>query len=413
MNRIEDAGFEAYAVGGCVRDSLLGRTPGDWDLTSNASRDTLEALFPDAEIVNKKLGVLRITEGGVSADVAAYRIDGEYLDYRRPDTVIFTQNIEEDLRRRDFTMNAVAFSPVRGVSDPFQGMRDIADRIIRGIGNPQERFEEDALRILRAARFAGQLGFALEGETLDAMRQKADLLRFISSERIREEFIKTITASSSGSGLRLLLETGVLAFVAGSDEAVRFSERETKQLRLLADRIDGTKKEQRMRLALFYLCLESAHASHAIDYLGYSNEVSRLLHCAVSMAKGLSEIRNKSGLKQLISRIGMEYYKFVNELSDQWGMIHGADRQDYRQREVWFTEIRQYQEPVFLADLALDGSDLKEAGLSEGPWIGWILELLLAEVHRDPQKNEKDMLLVMAAELKNQYNTERAQADAT
>ncbi|MDD3169653.1 MAG: polynucleotide adenylyltransferase, partial [Eubacteriales bacterium] len=178
---IEDAGFEAYAVGGCVRDTILGRHPEDWDLTSNASRAALEALFPDAAIVNRKLGVMRITEGEVTADIAAYRIDGEYKDYRRPETVIFTEEIDEDLKRRDFTMNAIAVSPGRGVADPFGGRADIARKLIRGIGDPGLRFEEDALRILRAVRFAAQLDFEIDGETLRAMKERAELLHHISA----------------------------------------------------------------------------------------------------------------------------------------------------------------------------------------------------------------------------------------
>jgi tRNA nucleotidyltransferase (CCA-adding enzyme) len=161
IKTIEDAGFEAYAVGGCVRDSILGRHPEDWDLTSNASRVTLEALFPDAAIVNRKLGVMRISEGDITADIAAYRIDGQYRDYRRPETVVFTEEIEEDLKRRDFTMNAIAVSPVRGVVDPYCGREDIERKTIRGIGDPGVRFEEDALRILRAVRFSAQLGFGV------------------------------------------------------------------------------------------------------------------------------------------------------------------------------------------------------------------------------------------------------------
>ena len=217
INVIEAAGFEAYAVGGCVRDSILGRHPEDWDLTSNASRDTLGALFPDATIVNRQLGVMRITIGEITADIAAYRIDGAYKDYRRPEKVIFTEEIDEDLKRRDFTMNAIAFSPDRGVVDPYNGRSDIEKKVIRGIGNPCVRFEEDALRILRGIRFAAQLDFEVDKDTLHAMTEKKELLTYISMERVLDEFSKTITARNSGKGVQLYLETGVLIYILGED----------------------------------------------------------------------------------------------------------------------------------------------------------------------------------------------------
>ena len=242
IKTIEDAGFEAYAVGGCVRDSFLGRQPEDWDLTSNASRETLEALFPDAAIVNKKLGVMRIFEGGVTADIAAYRIDGEYRDYRRPETVVFTEKIDEDLKRRDFTMNAVALSPGGGVVDPYRGTDDIERKLIRGIGDPRIRFEEDALRILRAVRFAAQLGFEIEGGTFLAMKEKTELLCFISVERIREEFSKTITAPHSGKGLSLLWETGALPYILGEECVRNAGNAEWSMFSALAGNIDRTEK---------------------------------------------------------------------------------------------------------------------------------------------------------------------------
>jgi tRNA nucleotidyltransferase (CCA-adding enzyme) len=204
IQTIEHAGFEAYAVGGCVRDSILGKQPEDWDLASNAPENVVKALFPDAVIVNKKLGVMRIRQGNITADVAAYRIDGEYKDFRRPETVTFTGNITEDLRRRDFTINAVAINPIRGKLDPHNGRLDIEKRLIRGIGDPGMRFEEDALRILRGIRFAAQLDFDIESETLKAMKAKMQLLTNISTDRIREEFFKTISTQNKFPPLLLL-----------------------------------------------------------------------------------------------------------------------------------------------------------------------------------------------------------------
>lgn len=395
IKTIEDAGFEAYAVGGCVRDSILGRPPKDWDLTSNASRDILEALFPDAGIVNKKLGVMRITEGEVTADIAAFRIDGAYKDYRHPETVIFTMEVGEDLRRRDFTMNAIAISPERGEVDPFHGREDIERKLIRGIGDPRLRFEEDALRILRAIRFASQLGFEIDGETLQAMKEKSHLLEHISAERIREEFVKTITAGNSGKGLDLLIQTDVLLYVLGEDCMKDAAEAEMKKLSLLSETIDQSKNQQNIRLALIYSCFEKDKALHAIETLQYSNEMKRLLQNAVSLVGELDGIRDKLQLKRFISRIGLEDFQYLTDVAEQQRIVYHLDAGALLYRAELYNEIRSNGEPIFFEDLAVNGNDLIETGMTEGVGIGKLLHLLLDAVHQAPEKNEKDLLLNM------------------
>lgn len=397
IKTIEDAGFEAYAVGGCVRDTILGRQPEDWDLTSNASRDTLEALFPHAAIVNKKLGVMRVSEGEVTADIAAFRIDGEYRDYRRPETVIFTADIGEDLRRRDFTMNAVAVSPVRGVVDPYHGIGDIRRRIIRGIGDPRLRFEEDALRILRAIRFAAQLDFEIDPDTLRAMREKAGLLKHISRSRIREEFTKTMIAGRCGKGLALFMETGMLPYILGENCVKNAGTAEPDKLVLLAENIDRTAPDPGLRIAMVYQCLEKSAALCAIEKLGYSNEMKKLLQCAVVLADELAGIRDKTELKRFICRIGYEYYKFLTSLSEQRLRIGLTEGAGLRQRAALLKEIQDNREPVFPEDLAVNGNDLKALGIEEGVEIGRILKLLLDTVHQAPEKNKKALLLGIAA----------------
>ena len=398
---IEDAGFEAFAVGGCVRDSILGRTPEDWDLTSNASRDTLEALFPEATIVNKKLGVMRITEGEVTADIAAYRIDGEYKDYRRPETVIFTKEICEDLRRRDFTMNAIAVSPHRGEVDPFHGREDIERKLIRGIGDPRLRFEEDALRILRAIRFASQLGFEIDSETLKAMKERSRLLEHISAERIREEFEKTITAEKSGEGLKLLIKTGALLYILGEDCLKNATESEMKKLSVLSENIDRSKNQRNIRLALVYCCFEKDNGFHAIEMLSYSNEMKRLLQNAVGLVGELDEIRDKLELKRFISRIGSENYQYLTDVLVQQCIVYHFDGGALHHRTQLYNEIQSSGEPIFIEDLAVNGNDLIEAGFPKGVGIGKLLHLLLDVVHQAPEKNERKLLLKMLKGIEN------------
>lgn len=448
IRAIEDAGFEAYAVGGCVRDSILGKHPEDWDLTSNASRAALEALFPDAKIVNKKLGVMRLSVGGIKADIAAYRIDGEYKDYRRPETVIFTEEIGEDLRRRDFTMNAIAVSPGRGVVDPYHGREDIESRLIRGIGDPRLRFEEDALRILRAIRFASQLDFEIDGGTFQAMKERADLLRHISKERILEEFTKTLIAPHSGKGLRLLLDALVLPYILGEDCVKNVSPAEIKRLTLLAENIDKTKPEARLRIALVYQCFGENRALPAIEILGYSNEMKLLLQYAVSLTAELERIWDKLSLKRFISRTGLARYQYLTDLLEQRCIIYrsaGAKpgkipgdgpgsglmgqlenglasqlenglasqlENGLRHRAALLKEIQANHEPVFPGDLAVNGNDLKELGITEGVMIGRMLKDLMDTVYQFPEKNEKGALLKIAAEIAAVNATEGAAANA-
>lgn len=402
IKTIEQAGYEAYAVGGCVRDTILGKHPEDWDLTSNASRPVLEALFPDAAIVNKKLGVMRISEGEITADLAVYRIDGEYKDYRRPETVIFTNEISEDLRRRDFTMNAIAVNPARGIVDPYRGMEDIERKLIRGIGDPKVRFEEDALRILRAIRFSAQLGFEIDRKTLDAMKEKSGLLAFISVERILEEFRKMILSQNSGKGIRLLMEAGVLPFILGKECAESASDAELAKLSLLAEKIDQTERDFKMRAALVFLCFEKGKAVKAVEHLCYSNEVKRLLQQAVIHMDEFTEIRGKEELKRFICRNGLAFFHFLVNVSKLLHIVYPLNDAELQQKILLFREIKENKEPVFLEDLAVNGNDLIKAGIGEGIVIGRILDRLLEAVHLEPETNSRNLLLELAQKIKEE-----------
>ena len=195
IETLEVAGYEAYIVGGCVRDSILGREPGDWDITTAARPEQVKALFRRTIDTGIKHGTVTVMFGKEAYEVTTYRVDGEYSDHRRPDSVEFTANLEEDLKRRDFTINAMAYSPSAGVIDLFGGMDDLDNKVIKAVGDPLARFDEDALRILRAIRFAGQLDFTIERDTRKAMILRAQFLQDISAERIRVELDKLLTSA--------------------------------------------------------------------------------------------------------------------------------------------------------------------------------------------------------------------------
>src|SRR3989344_2508393 len=217
---LQNASFEAYAVGGCVRDILLGVEPKDWDIATSAKPEEIQKVFPK-NFYENKFGTVTVLENGVEIQVATYRIDVKYSDKRHPDSVKFTASLKEDLARRDFTVNAMALevqSPKSKVQsyeiiDPFGGQEDLKNKIIRTVGDPKERFGEDALRLMRAIRFASQLDFLIEEKTFLSIKNFSSLISFISQERVRDEFIKTIMTDNAHNGIELMRETGILKII--------------------------------------------------------------------------------------------------------------------------------------------------------------------------------------------------------
>ena len=192
LNKLNQAGYEAYVVGGCVRDSLMGREPNDWDITTDAEPLQVKGLFRRTIDTGLQHGTVTVMNHGVGYEVTTYRLDGEYDDHRRPDSVTFSKNLADDLMRRDFTINAMAYHPEKGLVDLYGGTEDLEEKRIRAVGDPDARFNEDALRILRAVRFAAQLGFQIEPETREAIRKHVKELSFVSIERIETELTKLI-----------------------------------------------------------------------------------------------------------------------------------------------------------------------------------------------------------------------------
>ena len=204
LGRLTRAGFSAYAVGGCVRDSLLGFEPHDWDICTSALPDQMQEVFRDFRTVETGLkhGTLTVVVDHVPYEVTTYRVDGDYTDHRHPDSVIFVDDLVKDLARRDFTVNAMAWSPDAGLQDPFDGQQDLSSKLIRCVGEPEQRFEEDALRVLRALRFAAVYDFTIEPDTASALRKKAPDLKMVAGERIREELLKLLCGKAAGRILR-------------------------------------------------------------------------------------------------------------------------------------------------------------------------------------------------------------------
>lgn len=212
ITTLTDAGYEAYVVGGCVRDAILGREAADWDITTNAKPEKIKALFSRTVDTGLQHGTVTVLNGKEGFEVTTYRIDGEYRDGRHPESVSFTSNLIEDLKRRDFTINAMAYSAKEGLVDAFDGLGDLQKGVLRCVGDPSERFTEDALRILRAVRFSAQLNFAIEEETKKALAEFAPRLTKVSAERIQVELLKLLT-SDHPEVFRQVWETGITAVI--------------------------------------------------------------------------------------------------------------------------------------------------------------------------------------------------------
>lgn len=444
MKTIEDDGYQVYIVGGSLRDLLLGIQPEDWDLASNAPPERVAELFGDgksvadtaddksgsgASIANddelksvaddmakskaeddskdgrkdstgRKYGVVRVRKGDLTADVAALRIDGNYSDHRRPDDVIFTDNIEEDLARRDFTINGMAYHPQKGIIDPYDGRKDLKDRLIRTIGDPEKRFTEDPLRILRGIRLAGQLDFDLTMDTFTAMQKTACLLEQISMDRRRTEFERLLTTKNTGKALRMCVSTNVLNAIFNDCYPPK-GRMENGDLSVLIQNIDRSRCDADLRLALLLLCFEKKKAMKAIDELNLSKERARMQKAAQNLLMDLYFAVDKYSLKRFIYLNGEDVYDFLTSLCKQQREVYETPGYRIESRYYILDDIKKSKEPIYVEDLAIDGNDLIEAGIVEGEKVGEMLNMLLDVVHRFPGLNTKPKLLKKANALKN------------
>ena len=440
-------GFEAYAVGGCVRDMLLGREPEDWDITTSATPQEVKKIFRrtvDTGILHGTVTVLMDKE---HYEVTTYRLDGEYEDNRHPKQVSFTSSLSEDLKRRDFTMNAMAYNEKEGFVDLFGGMEDLQKGLIRCVGSPKERFDEDALRILRAVRFSAQLGFTIEAETLKAIREKCDNLKNISAERIRVELTKLLF-SDHPDRLRDLYQVGITRVilpefdammatpqknihhiynvgehtikaveeVAGKLEEQRYSTRERTILRwtmLLHDvEKPGTITVGKDGQNHFYGHQEkgTATAKNILRRLKFDNDtIDTVTH--LIRWHDYRFVLTPAGMRKAAAKIGRESMQLLFEVnradtSAKNPKYTGEKFERIEQARKLYQETVDREECVSLKELQINGKDLIELGLKPGRGLGEILDHLLARVLEKPELNEKAALLTLAKEMVEESKNE-------
>ena len=380
IKKIRERGFEAFAVGGCVRDTLLGRIPGDWDITTSARPEEVKEIFGKTVDTGLQHGTVTIIKNHRGYEVTTYRIDGEYLDGRHPDSVEFTSSLTEDLKRRDFTINAMAYSHETGIVDEFGGMEDLEKKIIRCVGRAHDRFTEDALRILRAIRFAAQLNFDIEEETYRAIADIAPNLKKVSKERIQVELTKLLL-SDHPEKLLMVEETGIIPFVTEDfSEAFRSWDKE-KAL--------GESKlpaEKAMRWAGFLRFLPPAKVQKILKGLKLDNETVGNSRAMVEgyhafLAPDKTEIRRAMSMMTPYQLDGSLRLKELD-----------GDKSIPKIRCLW-EEIKEAGDCVSLKTLAVGGNDLIAAGVMPGKAVGETLKMLLELVLSDPSLNQRELLL--------------------
>lgn len=377
IGKIRDAGYEAFAVGGCVRDTLLGRTPEDWDVTTSARPEAVKAIFERTVDTGLQHGTVTVLKNRKGYEVTTYRIDGEYHDGRHPDSVEFTPDLLEDLKRRDFTINAMAYSHETGIVDEFGGMEDLKAGIVRCVGRPEDRFTEDALRLLRALRFSAQLGFEIEESTYAAIKTIAPNLAKVSKERVQAELTKLLL-SVHPERILLLKETGLSVQIVPGFDAVFAPALFSELSRLPA--------EKSLRWAGFLLCQREKQAEAVLKGLKMDNEtignVSRMIEGAKETL-----LLEKPAVRRAMSRYTPYQLEGVLKLKELMGSPDAGEIRRLRE------EIIRDGDCVSLKDLAVKGRDLLEAGVERGPMVGEILNHLFDLVLLHPEKNDRELLL--------------------
>lgn len=443
LEKLEEAGHEAYIVGGCVRDLSLKNKPKDWDITTNAKPNEIQKLFPRSFYANK-FGTVTVQidskdKALSEIEVTTFRTEEKYSDKRHPDKINFAKTLKDDLARRDFTVNALAVNQKGKIIDLFDGQKDLKDKTIKAVGKPKERFNEDALRMLRAVRFAATLSaqggaaknWKIESKTIKAIQENAPWLQAISKERIRDEFIKIIKSNTPSKGIELLRKTELLKYIIPElEKGVNVSqnkhhiydiyEHSIRALQAAADQ----KFNLEVRLAALFHDIgkpetkegegpDATFYNH--DYVGakFTNQILKRLkfpkktiekitilvknHMFVSDPERLTE----AGARRLIKRVGKENIPDLVSLriADRLGMGRPKAR-PYRLRQIEYLIDKVSQDPISVKMLKINGGEImKILNIQPGPKIGAILDVLLSEVIEDPVKNNKKYLEKRVKEL--------------
>lgn len=433
LDTLNGLGHEAYIVGGCVRDIYLGRKPKDWDITTSAKPEEVKKAFKHTYDTGIEHGTVSVRLNLEIYEVTTYRVDGEYTDHRRPDHVSFTASLEEDLKRRDFTMNAMAYHPDQGIVDLFGGREDLERQVIRCVGDPNERFEEDALRMLRAIRFASRFGFEIETRSWKAILEKAPLLQKVSAERIREE-LNQVLISDHPEMIRKIVDSGMMQYIIPEFVACRDCEQKTPYHLYPVEEhtykvMNGISRQSDYTLVLRWagllhdiakpLCktTDEKGQDHFFGHPEKSAEMandilrrlkfdnySRKLIVLLIEKHDHSLPKTETQMRFLLNSLPDGAYPMILELmiadAGAKNPIYGTrSMEELQQARALYQSVLDKHQCIKLADLAVNGKDMIAMGFSNGKQIGTILDLLLKQTLENPEINRKDLLLSIAEQL--------------
>lgn len=423
INTLQSAGYEAWAVGGCVRDSILGRVPDDWDITTSARPEQVKAIFKKTVDTGIQHGTVTVLWNRAGYEVTTYRIDGEYEDSRHPKEVQFTASLREDLRRRDFTINAMAYNEEAGLVDIFGGIEDIRAKKIRCVGDPMERFSEDALRMMRAVRFSAQLGYEIEEETEAAICRLSPTLQKISAERIRTELVKLLI-SPHPELLEACWRTGMTAvFLPEFDRMMETSQNNPHHCYNVGEHtiraMKASAPEKTLRLALLFHDMGKPETKttdgEGIDHFrGHEVKSSDMARTVMRRLKfdnntidrvvrlvRAHDIKIEPGQKYMrraLNRLGEDIFPELFAVKEADMEAQSVYQREEKQTELFvmrkdYEAVLKSKACVSLKDLAVNGKDLIAAGAAPGKGLGEMLQKLLEEVLEEPERNTREYLL--------------------
>ena len=408
LTKLNDNGYEAYVVGGCVRDMILGREPGDWDITTSALPEQVKQVFRRTVDTGIQHGTVTVMMGDEGYEVTTYRIDGEYADGRHPDSVTFTPSLTEDLKRRDFTVNAMAYNGNTGLVDEFGGMEDLGRGIIRCVGEPMDRFSEDALRILRAIRFSAQLGFTIEGRTYEAIRAIAPNMVHVSKERIQVELTKLLLSPNPGH-INMVYETGISPYVSetfhkvycreddgGLDEGKQVERDDGKMFFAIPAIPAQVPPVRHMRWAAFLRKCPPDETVRILKDLKLDNDtINRVRTLVLWQDYRLGP--DKYSIRTAMSRMEPDLFDDLLDFRMCLAQIESEGNktcQEYLAHTAMLVdEIRRDGDCISLKTLAVGGNDIIKAGVKPGKEVGLALARLLEMVLEEPGRNTKEYLL--------------------
>jgi tRNA nucleotidyltransferase (CCA-adding enzyme) len=435
LNKLDQAGFKAYVVGGCLRDILIGRQPQDWDISTQAKPKEIQKIFPDSFYQNKFGTVTVKTESQESTlreiEITTFRTEQKYTDKRHPDKIGFTKDLKEDLARRDFTINAMVLDKKGEIIDLYDGQKDLKEKIIRAVGQPAERFNEDALRMLRAIRLAIELNFKIEPKTLKAIQKNAGWLQAIAKERIRDELIRIVMSDQPERGIELLRKAGLLKYIVPELEkgvgvsqnrhhiytiyqhlilSLKFAARkkyglEIRLAALFHDIAKPQTKEGEGPKATFYNhdVLGAKFAVNILDRLKFPNKLIEKVALLIRNHMFVYDVEEvtEAGVRRLLRRVGLKNIDDLIKLRVADRLGSGCPKAvPYKLRHLQYVIEKVSQDPISAKMLKVNGHDLiKLLKIEPGPRLGLLIEALLAEVLEDPKLNRKPKLLKRAGEI--------------